>query len=230
MCTNFVGRIRSIFRWLFDQNLFENVEAMREHDTRAIRNQILNTRVYISILRTSCIALVLFTMLPEKETKITVLNPSLASYDQQENNFHDSVSCPCQNIAVSYDVILSIESIYHQKKLNDSIYSRFSPTTSISVIVGELFIEIWINQSSYESYYAACEPQYCRYEYTRRNDLLYLLTSLHGVNGGLTVGLRFFVWNAVMIFEKIKHRIGIPFNLAQLSVSPFIIAGNPALA
>ncbi|CAF4280576.1 unnamed protein product, partial [Rotaria magnacalcarata] len=113
--------------------------------------------------------------------------------------------------------------------LNDSIYSRFSPTTSISVIVGELFIETWINQSSYESYYAACEPQYCRSANTRRNDLLYLLTTLLGVYGGLTVGLRFFVWNAMMIFEKIKHRIGVSFNLAKPSVSPFIIEGNSSL-
>ena len=74
--------------------------------------------------------------------------------------------------------------------MDRSTPSRFPLTTPIGTTIDELFIEQWNNTSSYEKYLAACASTECRYEYVRRNSLLYVVTSLLGLYGGLTVGLR----------------------------------------
>ncbi|CAF0957408.1 unnamed protein product [Rotaria magnacalcarata] len=56
--------------------------------------------------------------------------------------------------------------------LNESIPSHFSTTTSIGTIINELFIEERKNISSYESYYVACAPTTCNYDYSERRGIL----------------------------------------------------------
>lgn len=90
--------------------------------------------------------------------------------------------------------------------LNASIPSRFSPDTQIGTIVDELFIERWTNESSYERYFSECSPSICHYEYVGHNSLVYLVTSLLSLYGGLTVSLRFIVWNGLCICLKFKQR------------------------
>ena len=88
--------------------------------------------------------------------------------------------------------------------LNNSISSRFSPSSPIGMLMDELFIERWANESNYESYFSACAPSVCYYEYVRRNDVLYVMASLVSLYGGLTVSLRFIVWNGLRIYQKFK--------------------------
>lgn len=82
--------------------------------------------------------------------------------------------------------------------------SRFPTSTPIGTLINELFIEKWTNSSSYEKYFAACSPIQCRYDYTARNELLYVVTSLLGLYGGLTVSLRFITWNLTRLCQRIK--------------------------
>ncbi|CAF3891815.1 unnamed protein product [Rotaria sp. Silwood1] len=88
--------------------------------------------------------------------------------------------------------------------LNESISSRFSSVTPIGEIIDELFIEKWENITSYESYYAACAPTICNYKYSQRRGVLYVITSLLSLYGGLTMSLRFIVWNGMQLYRKIK--------------------------
>lgn len=93
------------------------------------------------------------------------------------------------------------------KPLSGSISSRFAPNTTIGTLIDELFIEQWTNTSSYESYYATCAPSVCRYQYTSRNDALYVITSILSIYGGLTVSLRFIVWNTMRLYRLIKRHL-----------------------
>lgn len=88
--------------------------------------------------------------------------------------------------------------------LNSSIPSQFSPNSSIGMLMDELFIEKWSNESSYDNYFSACAPSVCYYEYIRRNDILYVVTSLLSLYGGLTVSLRLIVWNSLRMYRKFK--------------------------
>ncbi|CAF1269244.1 unnamed protein product [Adineta ricciae] len=95
------------------------------------------------------------------------------------------------------------------KPLNDSIETRFNPIplSSIGTLIDELFIEIWKNSSNYSSYYSTCAPLACRYSYTERNSPLYMITTILGLYGGLTVGLKSVIWYVLLLYWKICQYI-----------------------
>ncbi|CAF4201640.1 unnamed protein product [Rotaria sp. Silwood2] len=92
--------------------------------------------------------------------------------------------------------------------LDISIYTRFSPVSSITIgtLIDELFIEVWQNESNYSNYFSICAPLTCRYTYAKRNDVLYILTTFLGLYGGLTVGLKFMVWHSLHINSQVQQR------------------------
>ncbi|CAF3789909.1 unnamed protein product [Rotaria socialis] len=68
--------------------------------------------------------------------------------------------------------------------------TRFPRQTSIETLINELFIEEWSTVISFSSYYQQCAPMSCTYMYVQHNNVLYILTTLLGLYGGLTVALR----------------------------------------
>jgi hypothetical protein len=76
------------------------------------------------------------------------------------------------------------------KALNRSLLSKFQPTASIQDILAEDMVDQWNNDASFSKYYAACSPSECTYTFTRRNDVLVVLTTLIGLFGGLMVSMR----------------------------------------
>lgn len=90
------------------------------------------------------------------------------------------------------------------RPLNSSMSSRFSMNSSVGSILDYLFIEEWRNTSYYANYFRMCNPNACGYQYYRQQDGLYVLMSLLGLYGGLTVALRFFTWNVVRIYVKFR--------------------------
>lgn len=99
--------------------------------------------------------------------------------------------------------------------LNSSIPSRFPLNITIGNLINELFIEQWYNKSIYENYFAACAPTVCRYEYVSRNSIVYMITLILSLYGGLTFGLRFIVWNGLQIYYKIKARFSNRIDIIQ---------------
>ena len=75
--------------------------------------------------------------------------------------------------------------------LDNSIKSRFVPTTTVEQLINELFIEEVLNQTNYASYYNACAPVYCSYMFSHQFDWLYVATILLALVGGLSAALRF---------------------------------------
>ena len=107
---------------------------------------------------------------------------------------------------------------FHQ--LDNSTKSRFLPNSSIGTLINELFIEDWIAKGSYETYYKMCAPSACRYQYTKRQDIFYITTSLLALYGGLTVGWRFIIWNGLTLCQWIKCW----YLKGRTTVEPFSIA------
>ncbi|CAF3929747.1 unnamed protein product [Rotaria sp. Silwood1] len=77
--------------------------------------------------------------------------------------------------------------------LNSTIPSRFNSSTLFSSMVEELMVENWTNLISYDSYFNQCAPQYCTYSVTQRGDILFLVTILLGLFGGLNVSLKLLI-------------------------------------
>lgn len=84
--------------------------------------------------------------------------------------------------------------------LDPLLPSRFTPNTSISVIVNEIMVEEWNSSSSYENFYQKCNPAYCSYSYKKRSDLVYIITTIIGLFGGLNTILRIICPLFVRIF------------------------------
>ena len=58
----------------------------------------------------------------------------------------------------------------------------------------------------FDHYFNQCAPQSCQHSYTKQYDLIYVLTTLIGLFGGLTTGLRFLVYYTGLIIFKIIDR------------------------
>ena len=94
---------------------------------------------------------------------------------------------------------------------------HFLPTTRIESIVDEAFIDTINRTISYEKYFRACGAKSCHYELVKNSDIAYALTSLLGLYGGLTLSLRFIIWNLARIHQMIKRRLG----TRTTSIEPF---------
>ena len=74
--------------------------------------------------------------------------------------------------------------------LNSSISSYYSPDDTVELMIQRLMVDQWSTVNNFSNYYSACSPLQCTYKITQRNDLLYAITLLIGLFGGLTVVLR----------------------------------------
>lgn len=89
--------------------------------------------------------------------------------------------------------------------LNSSLSSQFPPsTTKIGTLIDHLFVEEWLNSTDYSAYYELCSPQACYYTYTTRYNILYKVTFILGLYGGITISLRFIVAHAFRIVNRVR--------------------------
>ncbi|CAF1381337.1 unnamed protein product [Adineta ricciae] len=84
--------------------------------------------------------------------------------------------------------------------------SRFSPFHTVKSIIDQLMIEKWINTTNYTLYYEKCAPTSCSYSYSERFSLIYIVTMLTSLYGGLTMVLRFTVYHFVTHIRTVCRR------------------------
>lgn len=77
--------------------------------------------------------------------------------------------------------------------LNSSVPSRFLPNDTIFVIGSNLMVEEWQFSIDYEHYYASCAPSSCTYTISRRLDIIYIITTIVGLFGGVSLSLRIII-------------------------------------
>ena len=91
----------------------------------------------------------------------------------------------CLNIIKNYTSNLSPIS-----PLNNTMYpSIFESNTTIDKIFDQLMVIEWNYESDYDAYYHECAPQSCTYSYQNQFDLIYLLTLILGLCGGLSAAI-----------------------------------------
>jgi len=116
------------------------------------------------------------------------------------------------NLACLYDqqCISAIQSYMNKSlntsfiALNQSISSRFNTTFTMRQIVNELMVESWTMSSSHEDYYNRCQPEFCTYTEQGRNDVIYLISALLGLVGGLITILQLSLPHFMLIYRKIQ--------------------------
>ena len=90
--------------------------------------------------------------------------------------------------------------------LDSGIPTRYPPnTTTIGTMMDKLFVESWNIRSNYTAYFENCAPHECHYSYTEQNNVIFILTTLLGLYGGLTVILKLLVWHCLHIIYKLVY-------------------------
>jgi hypothetical protein len=77
--------------------------------------------------------------------------------------------------------------------LDESLLSRFLPNSTLESVVDELMVEQWNRSIMYDQYYNECQPTECTYTDKTKNSIIYIVTTLFGLTGGLTTALKFLV-------------------------------------
>ena len=68
--------------------------------------------------------------------------------------------------------------------------SRFPPYTLVGSLFDKLFIEEWVHQNDYEKFFRICAVSTCTYTYIQESDILYVITTVIGLFGGLSIVFR----------------------------------------
>jgi hypothetical protein len=88
--------------------------------------------------------------------------------------------------------------------LNASLSSVYSINSTIKDLIATLMIEEWNVSTIYETYYNECHPTQCTYKLETTNDIIYIITTLFGIAGGLITVLKIVVPRLVKLFVRKK--------------------------
>ena len=91
--------------------------------------------------------------------------------------------------------------------LNPLENSTFTFNSTLETLVAKLFVEKWLETWNYSFYFSQCQPRYCQYYINQRPETLYIITSLLGLYGGLSVVLHLVIPYIVnFLFKKMERR------------------------
>ncbi|CAF1350011.1 unnamed protein product, partial [Adineta ricciae] len=98
--------------------------------------------------------------------------------------------------------------------------SRFSQNTTIEELVQDLFVEQWSTQINYSLYYQQCLPSVCSYTTIGRFDIFYTISIILGIQGGLTIVLKWICPKLVRIGSKIYYHRKRRINPLRIEMLP----------
>lgn len=90
--------------------------------------------------------------------------------------------------------------------LNLNRPSRFFPNTTFETIISQLFVENWTTRADFLEHYHHCQPKFCTYTFIERYQPVFIITSVIGLMGGLTVVFELFVPVFVQIVLRVFRR------------------------
>ncbi|CAF1289595.1 unnamed protein product [Adineta steineri] len=117
-----------------------------------------------------------------------------------------TLECFYNDTCLSYITreINSVVSPTNFSTLNLSLLSiDESPYDPINILANKLFIQNWSNQSLYESYFNQCYPLTCQYTYESQFNIIYIITSIIGLLGGLHIVLQLVTRYTIKLSYKI---------------------------
>ena len=88
-----------------------------------------------------------------------------------------------------------------------SEYNANNSYDKIEILANKLFIQSWNNESSFKSYFNQCHPLTCQYTYQSRLILIYMITTIIGLIGGLTIALRLLAPLIVKLAPKVWNYV-----------------------
>ncbi|CAF4005509.1 unnamed protein product, partial [Adineta steineri] len=101
---------------------------------------------------------------------------------------------------------LGSSTIINVTALDISLSTLFLENSTITDILDQLMVEEWNSSSIYEDYYSECQPSGCSYTVTSKNSVIYIVTTLIGLVGGLITVMKLMVPILVNFVRKCIHK------------------------
>ena len=77
--------------------------------------------------------------------------------------------------------------------LNASMSTTFTPNSTVKEMIDQLMVERWSWNITFAKYFGECEPSQCTYTVGSKNDVIFIVTTVFGLVGGLVTILRIVV-------------------------------------
>ena len=98
-----------------------NFFATESTEINILRKERISTRIYLLLLFISVTIIVIYTVAPTNSTNKIVETPSLAEYEQLLVQYSSSLLCPCNQISISHQDLLTVTVTHHQLCSSDLI-------------------------------------------------------------------------------------------------------------
>lgn len=121
MSTEVARFLQSTKTKLVHLNLFRD----RSTNAEKLRKQILSTRLYLVAFTSILFILVLYTSLNKKTITINVPLTDLTQYEQLQSKYPNTLSCPCSEISIEYDLFIQLTPSYHDVCSSDFVTQRW---------------------------------------------------------------------------------------------------------
>ena len=131
--------------------------------------------------------------------------PHPATFDDSEGNPIHVAGMIADCLIIDGTLASTLQCYYDQicfSVLHPSLSTRIQPlsdqsngylmsNSTIEKLLNNLMIDQMTTAIRSELYYSQCQPAYCAYSYTHRFDVLFIITTIIGIFGGLSFLLRF---------------------------------------
>ena len=87
--------------------------------------------------------------------------------------------------------------------MNSSMLTKHQMDTNMENLMDDMMVEQWIEHMSYNDYFTQCRPIYCRYTYTKQFDILFIITTIIALIGGITTILQICIPRFVKLIRYI---------------------------
>jgi hypothetical protein len=78
----------------------------------------------------------------------------------------------------------------NKQPLSNNSNKNFRVNSTVEMLMNEIMINEMMNEIRYDLFYSECKPAYCSYSYTRRFDVLFIVTTISGIFGSLSFVLK----------------------------------------
>ena len=112
---------------------------------------------------------------------------------------------PCIQVMIAYISIGERPNINPQP-LEVARNILYTINSTVDEMLDRMMVETWAVTISSRAHFDACRPESCTYSFVARHDLIYIITILLGIVGGLSKILRWTVPYAVLLGFRIVWR------------------------
>ncbi|CAF1187523.1 unnamed protein product [Rotaria sordida] len=93
------------------------------------------------------------------------------------------------------------------KPLSNSSNRHFSMHSTLQMLLNELMIDEITSMIRFDLFYSQCHPAYCSYSYTSRFNVIFIVTTIAGIFGGLSFVLRLIAPFIASVILRRKNRV-----------------------